>query len=148
MTIFFYETNFKVNLFFFKYNIKLLNNPGIILLCSPVQSLYDGRHSVSALSQRIIGFKWKEPGRLQNMEQNADSWIINIYIYFKQRENWILRRAFYAFCLLIVTLLQPMRQTMNTFEVNLLMETWKEACEGQLLSSAESNWAPLTCLCH
>lgn len=57
------------------------------------------------------------------MEQNADSWIINIYIYFKQGENWILRRAFYAFCLLIVTLLQPMRQTMNTFEVNLLMET-------------------------
>lgn len=135
-------------IYFFKYNIKLLKNPGIILLCSPVQSLYDGWRSVSVLSQRIIWFKWKEPGRLQNMEQNADSWIINIYIYFKQGENWILRRAFYAFCLLIVTLLQPMRQTMNTFEVNLLMETWKEACEGQLLSSAESSWAPLTCLCH
>lgn len=86
----------------------------------------------------------KEPWRLQNMEKNADPWIINIYIYFKRGRIGFWGRPFsvmYAFWLVIVTSPQSERQTVNTFEVNLLMETWKKACEGQSLRGAESNCA-------
>lgn len=94
------------------------------------------------LTERVIWSKWKDPWRLQNMEQNADSQIINIYIYFKPGRigfwGWPFS-VMYAFWLLIVTSLQPERQIVNIFEVNLLMETWKNACEGQSLGGAASN---------
>lgn len=84
-----------------------------------------------------------------NMRQNTDPWIINIYIYFKPGRigfwGWPFS-VIYAHWLLIVTLPQHERQTMNTFEVNLLMETWKKACEGQSLGGAASNCTLLKCL--
>lgn len=61
--------------------------------------------------------------RATNMRQNADPRIINIYIHLKPGRIGFWGRPFsvmYAFWLLIVTLPQSERQTVNTFEVNLL----------------------------
>lgn len=62
------------------------------------------------------------------MRQNADPRIINIYIHLKPGRIGFRGRPFsvmYAFWLLIVTLPQSERQTVNTFEVNLLMGDMK-----------------------
>lgn len=73
------------------------------------------------------------------MRQNADPRIINIYIYLKPERIGFFFEArplsvMYAFWLLIVTLPQSERRTVNTFEVNLSAGTWREAGEGQPLS--------------
>lgn len=85
------------------------------------------------------------------MKQNADQWIINIYTSFKPGRigfwSWPFS-VIYALWLLIVTLAQPERQTVNTFEVNLLMETWKRAGEGHSLSGAASFCTLLKCLSY
>lgn len=79
-----------------------------------------GRRNLSDL-----GAKSRESG--QNMRQNADPWIINIYIYLKPERIGFFRgrplSVMYAFWLLIVTLPQSERRTVNTFEVNVSVGT-------------------------
>lgn len=58
----------------------------------------------------------------QKLGQNADPCIINIYIYMKPGESWILKLVFYAFCLLIIVFLSSERQTVNTFGGSLTVE--------------------------
>lgn len=108
-----------------------------VFLCSDCESPEPCLIEIRASSEIMIGSEWEEQWNLQNMQQNTDPWIINIYIYFKQGRigfwGWPFS-VIYALQLLIVTSQQPERQTVNTFAVNLLMETWKKACEGQSLA--------------
>ncbi len=113
------------------------------------QSMVSTESWVIVFTERIVWSACEEPWKLHNLRQNADPRIINIYIYFKPGRIgfWVWPfSVMYAFWLLIVTRCCSLRgKTVNTFEVNLLMETRKKACEGQSPSCAASNCALLSC---
>lgn len=91
--------------------------------------------------------------RATNMRQNADPGIINIYIHLKPGRigfwGWPFS-VMYAFWLLIVTLPQSERQTVNTFEVNLLTGDmkggpWRSVSVQRCKKKKPSYWALQKC---
>lgn len=109
-------------------------NPGIMRWA--LTSVIDKPERSLKKKRNLIWMKRNEKVATEYGAENADSWIINIYIYIKSREDWIFGSgSVYACWSLIVMLLQPERQTVNKF--------WSEYFNGHMKESwrrSASHW--------